>query len=109
MADIFGSIIAQFFFSQIGRPRHKKETTDQLKSMFAEASTIGNKTKVGKMWTETGLKDTYQLFFLDKLFKSYQNKRGCESKQEALDKELNSFPDIITSPVWRIKGVAKIL
>ena len=77
--------------------------------MFAEASTIGNKTKVGKMRTETGLKDTYQLFFLEKLFKSYQNKRGHELKQEALDKELNSFPDIITSPIWRIKGAVKIL
>ena len=46
------------------------------------------------------------MFFLDKLFKSYKSKRGCESKQTALDKEIKSLLDIITSPVWRIKGTS---
>jgi len=72
--------------------------------MFAEASTLDTKTKVQKMRTESGVKDTYQMFFLDKIFKSYKKKRGRESKQAALDREIKSLPDIITSPVWRIKG-----
>ena len=75
-----------------------------LKSMFEEALTLDTKTKVQKMRTESGLKDTHQLFFLDKLFKSYKKKRGQESKRAALDKEIDSLPNIITSPVWRIKG-----
>ena len=56
------------------------------------------------MRTESGVKDTYQMFFLDKIFKSYKKKRGRESKQAALDREIETLPDIITSPVWRIKG-----
>jgi len=91
-------------YSQVGQPRHKEETTAQLKSMFEEAATLDTKTKVQNMRTASGVKDTYQMFFLDKLFKSYQKKRGREPKQAALDKELESLPDIITSPVWRIKG-----
>jgi hypothetical protein len=89
---------------QVGRPRHKEETTAKLKSMFEEASTIDTKTKVKSMRTASGLKDTYQMFFLEKLFKSYKGKRGRESKQAALDKETESLPDNVTSPVWRIKG-----
>jgi hypothetical protein len=89
---------------QVGHPRHKDESTSHLKSMFEAASTLDTKTKVKNMRTETGLKDTHQMFFLDKLFKSYKGKRGQESKQAALDKEIESLPDVITSAVWRIKG-----
>jgi hypothetical protein len=95
-------------YCQIGRPRRKEETTAQLKSMFEEASTLDSKTKVQSMRTESGIKDTHQMFFLEKLFKSYKGKRGRESKQAALDTELGSLPDIITSPVWRIKGAVHI-
>jgi len=72
--------------------------------MFKEASTVDTKTKVQNMRTKFGVKDAYQMFFLDKLFKSYKKKRGQESKQAALDREIESLPDNITSPVWRIKG-----
>src|SRR5258708_3591710 len=90
-------------YCQIGCPCRKEETTAQLKSMFEEASTLDSKTKVQSMCTESGIKDTHQMFFLEKLFKSYKGKRGRESKQATLDMELGSLPDIITSPVWRIK------
>jgi hypothetical protein len=76
--------------------------------MFQEASTLDSKTKVGTMRTESGVKDTYQLFFLEKLFKSYKGKKGWESKQDALDKEIVDLPQHITSPVWRIKGMVEI-
>ena len=72
--------------------------------MFQEASTLDSKTKVQKMHTESGIKDTHQMFFLEKLFGSYKSKRGHVSKQAALDKEIESLPDTITSAVWRIKG-----
>ncbi|KAF7975989.1 hypothetical protein HWV62_8148 [Athelia sp. TMB] len=88
-----------------GRPRHKEETTTKLASMFEQASTLDTKTKVQSMRTETGIKDTFQMHFLDKLFKSYKGKRGRESKQAALDREVDALPPFITSPVWRIKGL----
>lgn len=72
--------------------------------MFKEASTLDTKTKVQQMRTSSGVKDTYQLHFLEKLFSSYKNKRGTQDKQTALDAEIKNLPDDITSPVWRIKG-----
>lgn len=93
---------------QIGSLRKKQETTDKLASFFTEASKIGTKTKVADKRTEFGLKDTYQLFFLEKLFESYKGKRGRAAKQAALDARLAELPKITTSPVWRIKGKNKL-
>ncbi|KAJ6543258.1 hypothetical protein DFH09DRAFT_1249389 [Mycena vulgaris] len=92
-------------FVTIGRPRNKSETTEKLRSFFTEASTVDTKTKVQNQRTESGLKDTYQLFFLEKLFASYKGKRGREAKQAALNARLAELPKITTSPVWRIKGL----
>lgn len=75
--------------------------------MFDEALTLGTQTKVKTMRTESGVKDTHQMFFLEKLFKSYKGRHGRESKQAALQKEIDALPDEITSPVWRIKGMSK--
>ncbi|KAJ7290654.1 hypothetical protein C8J57DRAFT_1213292 [Mycena rebaudengoi] len=72
-------------FMTIGRPRNKKETTDKLRSYFIEASTADTKTKVQHMRTESGIKDTFQQVFLEKLFASYKGKRGRAAKQAALD------------------------
>lgn len=44
------------------------------------------------------------MFFLDKLFDSYKNRRTTESKQAALDAAIDLLPESITSPIWRIKG-----
>lgn len=57
------------------------------------------------MRTESGLKDTHQLFFLEKLFGSYKGLRGRAKKQAALQEAIDALPDNITSPVWRIKGM----
>jgi len=89
---------------QIGRLRRKEETVDQLKSFFTEASKLGTQTKVKQMRTESGIKDTHQMFFIDKIFQSHKKKRGTASKQATLDAYLQTLPDDITSPVWRIKG-----
>ena|ERR1700733_1818270 len=92
-------------YKQIGRLRRKEETVDKLKSFFAEASKLGTQTKVKQMRTESGIKDTHQMFFIDKIFQSYKKKRGTASKQATLDAYLQTLPDDITSPVWRIKGM----
>lgn len=72
--------------------------------MFEKASTLDTKTKVKDMRTAAGVKDMHQLFFLEKLFKSYKNHRGREKKQAALQKELNALPADIKSPVFRLRG-----
>ncbi|KAJ6503838.1 hypothetical protein C8R45DRAFT_894926 [Mycena sanguinolenta] len=92
-------------FVKIGRLRNKAETTDKLHSYFTEASTLDTKTKIQNLRTESGVKDTYQLFFIEKLFRSYKGKRGRSSKQAALDAALARLPQNTTSPVWRIKGL----
>lgn len=90
---------------QVGRPRNKDETVETLRTFYQEASTLNTKTKVGHMRTESGIKDTYQMHFLEKIFASYKGKRGAKAKQAALDAKLETMPQQTTSPVWRIKGV----
>lgn len=72
--------------------------------MFNKAKTLDAKTKVGDMRTESGVKDTHQLFFLETLFASYKGKRGKEKKQAALDEAVHSLPEFITNPLLRIRG-----
>ncbi|KAJ7328003.1 hypothetical protein DFH08DRAFT_967771 [Mycena albidolilacea] len=72
-------------FVKIGKLRTKEETTDKLWSYFDEASTLNTKTKVKNMRTASGIKDTFQMVFLEKLFNSYKNKRGNAAWQAALD------------------------
>jgi hypothetical protein len=91
---------------QIGKLRRKEETTKKLRSFFTEASTkLDTKTSVKKSRTEHGLKDKFQMFFIDKLFDSYKKKRGAEIKRAALEAAAATLPDNTMSPVWRIKGV----
>jgi hypothetical protein len=84
--------------------RTKAETTEKLRSYFDEATTLNTKTKVKNMRTASGIKDTFQLVFLEKLFVSYKNKRGKPARQAALAAEQAKLPKTITSPVWRIEG-----
>ncbi|KAJ7633334.1 hypothetical protein DFH06DRAFT_1004418 [Mycena polygramma] len=95
---------AKSFVKVIGKPRTKVETTAKLRSYFTEASTVNTKTKVKNMCTASGIKDTFQMVFLEQLFDSYKGKRG-KAKQAALDAKLLTLPKNITSPVWRIKGL----
>ncbi|KAF8907460.1 hypothetical protein CPB85DRAFT_1526400 [Mucidula mucida] len=88
-----------------GTPRTRKGTMDALKTQFTASQTIGNETRVKKMRTDTGVKDTFQLYFQDLLAASYKKKRGNESRQAALDAAIEALPEHVTSPVWRIKGL----
>jgi len=65
---------------------------------------VGNKTALKKHRTETGIKDTTQEHFLEKLFASYKGKSGTRKKQDALDAAVGQLPPDITSAVWRIDG-----
>ncbi|KAJ7885666.1 hypothetical protein B0H14DRAFT_3431620 [Mycena olivaceomarginata] len=92
-------------FVKIGKLRTKEETTKKLRTYFDEAATLNTKTKVKNMRTASGIKDTFQMVFLEKLFNSYKNKRGKEERQAALDAQRQKLPKDITSPVWRIQGL----
>lgn len=72
------------------------------------------KTAVKKARTETGLKDTFQLHFIEKLFESVKKKRVAHTQEAALlaaRKTLPSWldgnedPTKLLSPVWRMKGL----
>jgi hypothetical protein len=94
------------YILQIGEPRHKNETITELKSMFIDASTIGNQTKIKQRKTATGIKDTFLDSFLNRLAESYSKIRGGNSaKQYALDRVKETLPEDVISPVWRIKGL----
>ncbi|THH26571.1 hypothetical protein EUX98_g7617 [Antrodiella citrinella] len=92
-------------FLKVGKPRNRAETVKTLRSYFTEASKVDTKTKLAKARTETGVKDTYQMVFLDKLFSSYKHKRQ-HHRQAALDEKV-AMMDIekTLSPVWRIRGL----
>ncbi|KAJ3833982.1 hypothetical protein F5878DRAFT_545605, partial [Lentinula raphanica] len=92
-------------FVKAGKPREKSETITQLRSYFIDAQMLGTKTKIKAAHTSSGVKDTFQEHFLDRLFNSYSKKRTTATRQAALDQEIRNLPEEITSPVWRIKGL----
>ncbi|KAJ7787780.1 hypothetical protein B0H14DRAFT_2629030 [Mycena olivaceomarginata] len=78
-------------FMKIGKLHHKNETTEKLQLFFTDASTkLDTKTSVKKSRTEHGLKDKFQMFFIDKLFDSYK-KKNMEQKQ--------------SEPLWKLRFV----
>ncbi|KAJ6542980.1 hypothetical protein B0H19DRAFT_1212717 [Mycena capillaripes] len=81
------------------------QMVDRVKHFMKASTKLDTKTKVKDMQTETGLKDKFQMVFIDKLFDSYKKKRGPETKRAALDTTLVSLPQNTMSPVWRIKGL----
>jgi hypothetical protein len=76
--------------------------------MFQQATTINSKTRVKQMKTNTGIKDTFQEFFTDRIFAFTGKLRGsAEDKQAALEdmvKQLLQDTKDTMSPVWRIRG-----
>jgi hypothetical protein len=85
-------------------PRLRHETEAKLRHFLEEACKLYTKTALKNERTETGIKDTYQEFFLERLFSSYKDVSGKGDKQKALDAAVASLPEKTTSPVWRIAG-----
>lgn len=100
-----GFLTDYYHYLQPGVPQTRENTLKILESYFTEAQAIGAKTKLKNKRTKTGVKDTVQEFFLEKLYQSYQDKRGPKAKQKALDAAVAALPDDITSPVWRLQGM----
>lgn len=75
-----------------------------LASFREMASKIGAKTHLKAARMNTGVKDTTQEVFLEKLIDSYKSAQGPAAKQAMLDEAFKNLPDDITSPVWRLDG-----
>ncbi|RXW14525.1 hypothetical protein EST38_g11326 [Candolleomyces aberdarensis] len=79
-----------------------------IRSYIEDAQHVDMKTKISKRWTATGIKDTYQLRFLEQLFGSYKNLCTEKAKTEALKHASASLPHnhkAMVNPVWRVKGL----
>lgn len=76
---------------------------------FEDAKQLNTKTKVKAAHTASGVKDTFQEYFLECLFGSYANKRKTEIKQAALDEEIKKLPEETTSPVLGSSQVSSLI
>ncbi|KAF7358543.1 hypothetical protein MVEN_00905200 [Mycena venus] len=97
-------------FMKIQKLSNKDESTKLLRSFFTDTSTkLDTKTSVKKMRTENGLKDKFQMVFIDRLFESYKKKRGAETKRAALEAAVASLPANTMSPFLQALILTKTL
>jgi hypothetical protein len=73
--------------------------------MFETMKSPRNQTKVKMQKTETGIKDRYLDFFLDKMASSYRKNDPKHIQQEALNEHVSKLTHDVYSPVWRIHGL----
>ncbi|KAL0570902.1 hypothetical protein V5O48_011057 [Marasmius crinis-equi] len=92
-------------FIKTGAPRTAEKTKADLERHFQAAKTLGEASKLTNIRRESGCKDTYQMYFVDKLMDSYKNRVGEDARQSALDAAIEALPARTTSGIWRIKGL----
>ncbi|KAK1221922.1 hypothetical protein PQX77_015250 [Marasmius sp. AFHP31] len=92
-------------FIKPGDPCIREETVQQLKEHFQMAQNLGTSMKMKQEQTRTGLKDTYQMFFVNRLLNSYKGQRTLATKTTALNQAKSALPKQTMSPVWRIRGL----
>ncbi|KAE9383725.1 hypothetical protein BT96DRAFT_1105543, partial [Gymnopus androsaceus JB14] len=93
-------------FMKRGVPRTREETCEVLRSQFVEASRVGGGAEFKRLKTKSGIKDTYQAVFIDRL-QAIATKKGIskDEKEREMIKLKLSFPKYTTSPVWRIRDL----
>ncbi|KAJ3712456.1 hypothetical protein C8R42DRAFT_594627, partial [Lentinula raphanica] len=98
--------ITDFMKVQPGVPRKRDETCAELRSQFLEASRVGGGAEFKRMKTKSGIKDTFQGVFAERL-QTIATKKGLsrDMKEREIIKLKLSFPEHTTSPVWRIRGL----
>lgn len=80
------------------------QTKSTLDDFFASAQTLFTKSRLKKERTNTGIKDTIQEHFLEQIFKAVNEASGKPDKVAAIRRTVSTFPENITSPVWRLAG-----
>jgi hypothetical protein len=94
-------------FIQTGSPRTRGSTLQELRTIIADAGSVGNVSKIRAHKTSTGIKDTFLETYLGLMHQSYKSKASRHEKQTALDNFRATLPtdvDSMLSPVWRIRG-----
>ncbi|KAJ7176536.1 hypothetical protein C8R46DRAFT_1213111 [Mycena filopes] len=86
--------------------RNCAETQEELKAQFNSAIIVGGQAEFKRRKTKSGIKDTFQGAFLERIF-AISTKRGRSKPQKQADVTAlrRTFPADITSPVWRIKDL----
>jgi hypothetical protein len=103
--DIYSDIYNSTCSEQKATPRNREESVVELRSQFLAASVVGGQASFKRRKTDSGIKDTLQGAFLERVFAvSTRKKRTKVQKQADISTVLRTFPKDITSPVWRIKG-----
>ncbi|KAJ7596205.1 hypothetical protein C8J56DRAFT_1022550 [Mycena floridula] len=92
-------------FIKPGESRTKIETQSSLNTQFIGAQTPHFTSRLKKLRTETGVKDTYFDHFLNGVESTVKKVRGTAAKTTAHATALQNLPSQIYSPVWRIKGL----
>ncbi|KIJ57791.1 hypothetical protein HYDPIDRAFT_103839, partial [Hydnomerulius pinastri MD-312] len=89
------------------RMRDRDDTVQKLTSMFKDVASEGTKTQFQKAKTETGLKDTFMEFFVDRIFSRLKGLRGSArvNARRQMGENNDIRPEDVMSPVWRIKGL----
>ncbi|KAF8259778.1 hypothetical protein EI94DRAFT_1448836, partial [Lactarius quietus] len=82
----------------------REKTLSELQSIFDEAGSVENLTKIRNHKTLTGIKDTFFEVFLGHMYLSYKDKASRSEKQRALDKFRATLPANILGPMWQIRG-----
>ncbi|KAJ7177170.1 hypothetical protein C8R46DRAFT_989326 [Mycena filopes] len=93
-------------FMSLAKARNRAETQAELKTQFTTAIFVGGQAGFQRLKTASGVKDTFQGAFLERVF-ALSTKRGRAKVQKQADVNtlLKTFPKDITSPVWRIKDL----
>ncbi|KAF8156763.1 hypothetical protein B0H34DRAFT_783108 [Crassisporium funariophilum] len=88
--------------SDQGKAKKAKRSTKKSETMMEMVQRVTKFMK--RLKTLHGIKDTFQAFFLDRLFDiSTKCGQSKEEKEKAMCEVIRSFPNEITSPVWRIR------
>ncbi|KAK7016987.1 hypothetical protein VNI00_018785 [Paramarasmius palmivorus] len=92
-------------FIKPGEPRAAHETVHHLDEHFRAAQIPGATQKLRELRTKTGVKDTYQMHFVNRLLNSYKGRRSLAVKTTLLNQARTTLPKETKSPVWRIRGL----
>ena len=78
---------------QLGEPRKAEETRQQLYENLNLSNGLGNETRIGDIMTKTGVKDTFQLHFIEWMQETYK-KVGAAERKKALDESWKELQEL---------------
>ncbi|KIJ43281.1 hypothetical protein M422DRAFT_170181, partial [Sphaerobolus stellatus SS14] len=87
------------------RPLETFQEMKHLQDIFNEATRIGGKKNSDQVGTNVSLKDTFQNYFIQKIFTSYKNVSSKTAKEACVSNVLKTFPTDTSSPVWRLRSL----